>query len=68
MKKTRYSIAGTAPAWWKPLRKGECMGKTRYDFDVQIDELLDEALNVLSNREYEKLLDDISIMLAERDE
>ena len=35
------------------------MGKTRYDFDVQIDELLDEALNVLSNQEYEKLLDSV---------
>ena len=43
------------------------MGKTRYDFDVQIDELLDEALNVLSNQEYEKLLDSVSIMIAERD-
>lgn len=39
---------------------------SRYDFESQIDELLDEALNELSPKEYEKLLDSLSIMIEER--
>ncbi len=41
---------------------------SRYDFESQIDELLDEALNTLSNDDYLMLLDSISIILAERGE
>lgn len=40
---------------------------SRYDFESQIDELLDEALNTLSNDDYEELLDSISMMIAERE-
>lgn len=39
---------------------------TRYDYAANIDELLDKALNELSVTDYEKLLDDIDIMLTER--
>lgn len=43
------------------------MNKTKYDFATEIDELLDEAMNELSTEDYEKLLDDISQMLSERE-
>ena len=42
--------------------------KSELDFEREIDELLDEALNVLSNDDYLMLLDSISIILAERGE
>ena len=40
--------------------------ETRYDFESVIDELFDEALNKLSPDDYEKLLDSVSMMLADR--
>lgn len=36
------------------------------EYERKIDELLDDALNQLSPKDYEKLLDSIDIMLAER--
>ena len=41
--------------------------KSVYDYETEIDELLDDALNNLTPAEYSHLLDDISIILAERD-
>ena len=40
---------------------------TRYDYATNIDEILDKALNELSPTDYEQLLDDINMMLAERE-
>lgn len=39
--------------------------KTKYDFESEIDELLDEALNELSPEEYDRLLDSVSMSLAD---
>lgn len=39
--------------------------ETRYDYEDEINELLDDALNELSPEEYDLLLDHISMMLAD---
>ena len=41
---------------------------SRYDFEREIDELLEKAVNELNNDDYQKLLDNINIMVAERTE
>lgn len=41
---------------------------TRYDYATKIDEILDKALNELSPTDYGQLLDDIDMMLAERED
>ncbi len=39
--------------------------KTLYDFDSEFEELMDQALNDLSPKQFAKFLDDISMMLAD---
>lgn len=39
--------------------------KTLYDFETEIDDVLDDALNELSQNEYEKLLDYVTMSLAD---
>lgn len=39
--------------------------KTLYDFETEIDELLDEALNELSSEEYDRLLDSVDMFLVD---
>ena len=39
--------------------------KTLYDFDSEFGELMDQALNDLSSKQFAKFLDDISMMLAD---
>lgn len=36
-----------------------------YDYEQEIEELLDKALNNLSTKDYEMLLDDIDKLLAD---
>lgn len=38
-----------------------------YDYAMEINDLLDKALNELSPEDYERLLDSVSQMLAERE-
>ena len=40
---------------------------TLYDFEAAISDLLDNALNELPPEQFERLLDSISIMLADYD-
>ena len=39
--------------------------KTLYDFDNEFEELMDQAVNDLSPKQFAKFLDDISMMLAD---
>jgi predicted Zn-dependent protease with MMP-like domain len=39
--------------------------KTIYDFDNEFEELMDQAVNDLSPKQFAKFLDDISMMLAD---
>lgn len=39
--------------------------KTLYDFDSEFEELMDQAVNVLSPKQFTRFLDDISMMLAD---
>lgn len=39
-----------------------------YDFDRRFEELLDDALNELSPKQFEKFLDDISMILSDYDD
>lgn len=39
--------------------------KTLYDFDNEFEELMDQALNDLSPKQFAKFLDDISMMLVD---
>jgi predicted Zn-dependent protease with MMP-like domain len=39
--------------------------KTLYEFDNEFEELMDQALNDLSPKQFAKFLDDISMMLAD---
>lgn len=39
--------------------------KTVYDYESEIDELLDEALNELSPEEYDRLLDSVNMSLVD---
>ena len=39
--------------------------KTRYDYLDWIEEILDDALNNLSSKEFEELKDDIDILMAD---
>ena len=39
-----------------------------YEFDTRFEELLDEALNELSPKQFEKFLDDISMILSDYDD
>jgi len=39
--------------------------KTVCDYESEIDELLDEALNELSPEEYDRLLDSVSMSLVD---
>ena len=39
--------------------------KTLYDFETEIDDVLDNALNELSPNEYDKLLDYVTMSLAD---
>ena len=39
--------------------------KTLYDFDCEFEELMDQAVNDLSPKQFAKFLDDISMMLAD---
>ena len=41
------------------------MSKTKYDFEQQIEEILEKASNTLSDEDYADLLDSISMMIAE---
>ena len=41
------------------------MSKTKYDYEDQINELLEDALHTLSEDDYADLLDSISMMIAE---
>lgn len=38
--------------------------KTRYDFEEEFTELMDQALNTLSPEQFEQLKDSIDIILA----
>ena len=42
--------------------------KTVYDFDNEFEELMDQAVNDLSPRQFTMFLDDISMMLADYEE
>ena len=39
--------------------------KTLYDFDNEFEELMDQAVNDLSPKQFAKFLDDISMMLED---
>ena len=39
--------------------------KTLYDFGNEFEELIDQAVNDLSPKQFTRLLDDISMMLAD---
>ena len=39
--------------------------KTLYEFDNAFEELMDQAMNDLSSKQFAKFLDDISMMLAD---
>lgn len=39
-----------------------------YEFDTRFEELLDEALNELSPKQFAKFLDDISMILSDYDD
>ena len=39
--------------------------KTLYEFDNEFEELMDQAVNDLSPKQFTKFLDDISMMLAD---
>jgi len=39
--------------------------KTIYDFDNKFEDLMDQAVNDLSPKQFVKFLDDISMMLAD---
>lgn len=39
--------------------------KTLYDFDYEFEELMDQAVNDLSPKQFAKFLDDISMMLSD---
>ena len=39
--------------------------KTLYDFDNEFEELMDQAVNYLSPKQFATFLDDISMMLAD---
>ncbi len=39
--------------------------KTLYDFDNEFEELMDQAVNDLSPKQFTKFLDDISMMLTD---
>ena len=39
-----------------------------YDFDRRFEELLDDALNELSPKQFEQFLDDISMILSDYDD
>lgn len=42
--------------------------KTSYEYECTIEEILDDALNKLSHEAFERLLDGISMMLADYEE
>ena len=39
--------------------------KTLYDFDYEFEELMDQAVNDLSPKQFAKFLDDISMILVD---
>ena len=47
------------------LSGGTNVSKTKYDYEDQINELLEDALHTLSEDDYADLLDSISMMIAE---
>lgn len=38
---------------------------TLYEFDTEFEELMDKALNELSPKQFEKFLDDISMIISD---
>ena len=42
--------------------------KTLYDFDSAFENLMDEALNILSPKAFKKFIDDINMMLSDYEE
>lgn len=42
--------------------------KMLYEFDSEFEELMDQAVNDLSPKQFAKFLDDISMMLADYDD
>ena len=41
------------------------MGKTLYEFDLEFEELMDNALSELSPKAFIKFLDDISMIISD---